>query len=315
MRNNYTLLIGLFISFFFLYILFRNTSVQSIYQISLDLELNYIFLSIFFLVISYLLKSYRWHLMISMIGKKISYLYCIKYYFEGNALNNVIPLRAGDVYRLVRSSKHSNVGLSSSTTIIVFERFLDLLSLIFISILIINLLQLNLPSEIILSLKIITISLFLIISFLIFMPLYGIKIIRLMKNRLPLPDAIFTFISNSLISISDLAYFKNTLILFTLSLVAWIIEAQCFGFFMLSFGMEYNFFACLLICSMGSISTLIPSSPGFFGTFHYFIALSLSLFGYGEDILATYALIAHTVMWSTVIIIGLIIFFTLNEKN
>ena len=63
--------------------------------------------------------------------------------------------------------------------------------------------------------------------------------------------------------------------------------------------------------SVATLSTLIPSSPGYVGTFHYSLAKSLQLFGMSNEESHTYALLIHTIFWTIITIFGLISFLNL----
>jgi uncharacterized membrane protein YbhN (UPF0104 family) len=55
----------------------------------------------------------------------------------------------------------------------------------------------------------------------------------------------------------------------------------------------------------GTLATLIPSSPGYFGTFDYFAALGLVAYGADPEISVAFALTVHTVLWLPLTVAGL----------
>ena len=52
---------------------------------------------------------------------------------------------------------------------------------------------------------------------------------------------------------------------------------------------------------------LVPSSPGYVGTYHYLCQVSLGLFGVPASPALTYALVMHGINFFPVLILGLII--------
>ena len=57
---------------------------------------------------------------------------------------------------------------------------------------------------------------------------------------------------------------------------------------------------------------MIPSSPGFVGTYHWFCMKSLALFGVPESAALSYAVISHALNTIPFTIIGLIYFWREN---
>jgi uncharacterized membrane protein YbhN (UPF0104 family) len=89
-----------------------------------------------------------------------------------------------------------------------------------------------------------------------------------------------------------------------LSIAGWLFEGAAFLAVGHALGIATEPEAALLALSVGTLSTVIPSSPGYVGTFHYFTAQALS--GYGaSDVSATaYAILIHAVLWISTTTVG-----------
>ncbi len=55
-----------------------------------------------------------------------------------------------------------------------------------------------------------------------------------------------------------------------------------------------------------TLATLVPSSPGYVGTFHYAAVLTLEAAGMGRDAATATAILIHAVLWVTTTAIGLL---------
>jgi uncharacterized membrane protein YbhN (UPF0104 family) len=55
---------------------------------------------------------------------------CGRYFFIGNALNNILPMRYGDIYRLIEFSKKTNIPSSTVLASIAVERVFDMFALL-----------------------------------------------------------------------------------------------------------------------------------------------------------------------------------------
>jgi glycosyltransferase 2 family protein len=54
----------------------------------------------------------------------------------------------------------------------------------------------------------------------------------------------------------------------------------------------------------GTLATLLPSSPGYVGTFDYFAALGLTAYGASLGAATAFALLVHLVLWVPVTVLG-----------
>ena len=57
----------------------------------------------------------------------------------------------------------------------------------------------------------------------------------------------------------------------------------------------------------GTLATLLPSTPGYVGTFDYFAMLGLTAFGAARDVATAFALSVHAVLWAPTTIVGLVL--------
>ena len=56
----------------------------------------------------------------------------------------------------------------------------------------------------------------------------------------------------------------------------------------------------------GTLATVLPSSPGYFGTFDYFAAQGLAAYGASPEVSGVFALIVHAVLWVPFTVVGLL---------
>ena len=64
--------------------------------------------------------------MLDGAGVKAGYRQASSIFFVGFALNNVLPLRAGDIYRCVAASRFPDGTIAKSLATLLTERLLDL---------------------------------------------------------------------------------------------------------------------------------------------------------------------------------------------
>ncbi len=56
--------------------------------------------------------------------------------------------------------------------------------------------------------------------------------------------------------------------------------------------------------STGALATLLPSSPGYVGTFDYFAILGITAYGASRAAAAAFALLVHFLLWLPPTVVG-----------
>jgi len=88
------------------------------------------------------------------------------------------------------------------------------------------------------------------------------------------------------------------------SFLSWAAEGLVFWFVALSIPGISNDLAAWIALPVGSLATLLPSTPGYVGTFDYFTAQSMIAMGNSSTNSVTFAFIVHVVLWLPPIIVG-----------
>ena len=96
-----------------------------------------------------------------------------------------------------------------------------------------------------------------------------------------------------------------------LSIAIWFCYGMAFqmGFYAFDFVRIYAlpWMAALVLLVITTISVLVPSSPGYVGTYHYLCQLSLGLFAVPESPALTFAFVLHGINFLPILIVGLIL--------
>lgn len=112
------------------YIFFTN-DLAKVSEVFSSVDLNYIYISLLFLIINYFFSSVRWCYL--LLDKRPSLFYMVKLYFVGSFFNNFLPTSiGGDAYKIYKLGEK----ISSKTnafTATFLERFLGMFALVIIS--------------------------------------------------------------------------------------------------------------------------------------------------------------------------------------
>jgi uncharacterized membrane protein YbhN (UPF0104 family) len=100
----------------------------------------------------------------------------------------------------------------------------------------------------------------------------------------------------------------NLLALIGLSIIVWIFEGGVFIIAAKAADVPLGLGAAFFALAVSTLSTLLPSSPGYIGTFHFFAIQSAIAFGAMEASAAAFAVLAHLLLWLPTTLAGSIIF-------
>jgi uncharacterized membrane protein YbhN (UPF0104 family) len=93
-----------------------------------------------------------------------------------------------------------------------------------------------------------------------------------------------------------------------LSLLAWAFELGLFFVMMLGFGIPASYPLALLVGSAANFATLVPSSPGYVGTFDATLINVLhDVAGTPTSLAAAYDVAVHATLFLPVVVVGLLV--------
>jgi glycosyltransferase 2 family protein len=306
--------LGIMISGFLMFVLYRERLEESYQRLS-GVSFDFLAAGVGALFCSYIVRSIRWGMIVQFIFPKSRKRTAARNYFLGNALNNVLPFRAGDLYRLADYTGQKPTAFSSVSISLGLEKLLDVVGLLAIFSLAISFssgISLSDIPDLIQRLVGVLLAAMLVAT--IFMIIFFRQILsdRLMM-RLPL------FVQENLKACSkfltDIGKPSEIILLISLSVGAWSLEVITYVFLTLSFGITLTLSQCVVLCVVATFSTLIPSAPGYFGTYHFVVTSVLVALGFLKGDALSLALFTHGVLWLSVICFGLIGFVFFREPK
>lgn len=308
MGRSIKLAVGLLISALFLYATFRTISVDRVMSVLAQAQPGWIAVSLGFVALAYSLKIYRWVAMLRSLGSTVRLREAAVPFLGGVAFNNVLPFRAGDVIRVVAFQRFTGIPASGQVGSLVLERLLDLFVLMTFLFATISYLQADMLDEALLAgLKLAALAVAGAIILFVSAPGLIRMSVKWAERRAPklrpageallrLSEAVSTLTRPLFVA-------RITLI----SILAWLAEGGAFFAVGQALGIAATPEAALLALSVGTLSTIIPSSPGYVGTFHYFTARTLSGLGASEIGAAAFAILIHAILWLSITASGFLL--------
>lgn len=311
-NNSFKMSIGLIISVFFLYLAFRQVDLQKFAETLKDSNVLLLTLAVFTLFISHWLRAVRHRLFLNPI-KKIKYISLFSALMIGYMANSVLPAHLGEVLRAYIIGKKECINGSLALATIVVERIVDVLSLLIIMGLIFMVYPF--PEMVKLSAYLTFAFALGLVGLLILLKLKPeptLHFIQIITRPFPkrLENKLTGFLQSFRQGLVSLRNRRDYLIVSFLSFFIWLGYAAVFeiSFYAFDFINLYQIpiGASLVVLVMTTISILVPSSPGYIGTYHWLCMLSLSLFGIPNSTALGYAVIVHAINIIPIALVGLL---------
>jgi uncharacterized protein (TIRG00374 family) len=256
------------------------------------------------------LRSTRWRLLLPEYDVKTSTLF--RALVVGFTVNNVLPLRMGEVARAYLLARWAHIPYGSTIASLVVERVLDGFSLAVLLLISLQLLP-GAPGYL-LVVGVVAAAGFLAVLVVLALAAWRASLLTALASFLTrwLPTRVGHAITRlaenfarSLALVHDPVRLVRLLIL---SLLAWSFELGLFFVILLSFGLPASYPLALLVGSAANFATLIPSSPGYAGTFDGVLVKVLSdVAGVPASTALSYDVVVHAALFLPVVVVGTLV--------
>lgn len=313
------LLVGFALSAICLYFVFRNIKLAEVGQALTTFRWPFLIVGVASLAAGYAARIYRWNRLLMACGAGVSVRACAAPFLASIALNNVLPLRLGDVVRALVFPAALGVTRTAATATLVLERLVDLLTLLICLALAASFFPKGaLPAAVVDTVvtlaalgSITLLSLILFTSAIVnalrwFAAILETKVpAKLLKAILAAAD-----LGAALGAISRP---RTVLAALVISFLAWAGELGLYLSLIQGAGVPLSLPGGLLLMSMATIATLVPSSPGYVGPYHLAAFTAAHLMGGSSTQAMTLAVLCHLGVWLPTTIAGaLVMFFNPN---
>ncbi|MEM9489450.1 MAG: lysylphosphatidylglycerol synthase transmembrane domain-containing protein [Myxococcota bacterium] len=226
----------------------------------------------------------------------LSYWRLLKSVFLAFAVNNVIPLRAGDVARIGYLSHHGDLPASTCLAVVAFERLLDLFVLAVIVLCTLPLMAIDLPLGT--AFYIFSAGVGLAIASALWVSRYPDTFRRLCVRVAGLFGSwVRRLVDNMAGTLADgLSALKSASAVFGViacSVMFWLIAACIVQTWLWALGIDLPWYAPIVVLASLSLGLAMPSTPGNVGTFHFFASSALIALGTPETQALSFAIVAH----------------------
>jgi uncharacterized protein (TIRG00374 family) len=273
---------------------------------------TYLVWGVLSLAVGYTMRIVRWSTILRAAGAQVSASACVAPFLGSIAMNNTLPMRVGDVMRALVFPSAIGVGKTTATGSLVMERLVDLMTLL--ACLMIGLAlspKAHLPEW--LAATSVTLALTGGIT-LAMVFLFSGRLSRLFDGLATRPRSdqtsgsgrIYKTLSELLDSFNAMSRLPVLLSLSGLSIFVWMGEAGLFWALLLGFGLDAGPETAVIVMAIATLSTLVPSSPGYVGPFHLAAYAAISMLGGTPGQAASFAIVSHLAVWLPTTLAGAI---------
>lgn len=305
--------IGMAISLFFLFLLFRKIDFAKLAAAFRELDYRYLWPAILSTFASYFFRAVRWRYLILPI-KTAGMANLFSSTIIGYMANNLLPARLGEFIRAYVLAEKEKIGASSVFATLVLDRLFDGFTVLLI--LLVTFFTVKLPAgmENIQHAMVVggyaTLALYCgVIFFLVVLKARTDWTLGLVSFLLrPLPAQASEKIVALLVSfISGLRLpgkIAELLALAVSSLLIWTTAIWPVDLLLRAFGLHLPITASMFIMVFLVFAVMVPASPGYVGTYHFACVTALSAYGIQSEKALSIALIIHGVSFFPVIALG-----------
>ncbi len=293
----------------------RGVSFDLLFQAWQQAQVEWLGFALLIFLASYPVRAKRWGTLLGVKRNPASFGSRLGAIFIGFACNCILPGRVGELVRALVLHRQSKIPLGTVVGSIFTARLLDAL-IAFILLLgsILAIAQSGTTTLAALPLKFITLVLvFFCIAFLLaaWYPEVILKLVGSICPKIGLArwrDSIVATLSSILTGLDVFKYPQRSVMAIVETFCIWGMMGATFWFCAIAFGIiSPGFIGSLFVQSVVALAIVVPSSPGYLGTFEAGVRFGLEVYQVAPGVILAYALTLHLLMNASLTTIGLAI--------
>ena len=300
--------IGLSVAILFLWLILRQIRLEDLKRAFDSTELAWIIAALSALTVGYAGRIERWSLMLERDSTSLTWKSCAGPLLASFATNNVLPFRAGDILRSFAFNDVLGVGSGVIIATLFVERLLDLLMVLVLLGAALAFFGMDAMHFAGIGGPVLLAGAAAIVLLLLYPNFFAPAALALgnLASRLSprIGRKILDEINKSLVTLRHLAKGNTMVKLILWSLFVWLAEGCVFWFAALALPSIATPLAGWLALPVGTLATLIPSAPGYVGTFDYFTLRAMTELGNTTIAATAYTLLVHALIWLPITLVG-----------
>lgn len=283
--------------------LFHDVQLGRLLRDVAGIRWGWVALAILFDILSYLCQGWRWELLLRPVGR-ISPLRATQAVYAGLFVNEVLPMRVGEVVRAFLVSRWMSVEFSAIVPSLVVERLFDV---VWLAVSIgLTAMFVPLPEHLLEAGD--------ILGFAVLLGTGGFVFVILRKRSsestrkaprwklLRLVASFFGILESGLRAIG-----RSRAVYLSLAVSVLLLLGQVLAFWLImwAYGLQVSFWVGAVVLLIVRVGTAIPNAPANLGTYQFFTVVGLSLFGVEKTLATGFSLVVFFLLTAPLWVIGL----------
>ena len=263
------------------------------------MDLSWLAAAVLLDVLSYVCQGVRWKLLLRPVGS-VTALRTTQAIYAGLFVNEVLPMKVGEIVRAFLISRWISVKLSSVVPSILLERLYDG---IWLAVGIVGtILFVPLPRRLVEVGDGFSVVIFLALVVVTVLALGG----RRASSNDPTEKTSFTtWVRRIAFELQVAGKTRGALVAFVLSLVLLLFQGLSFWFVIRAYGLHLTLPMGLAVFIIVHLGTLMPGAPANIGSYQFFTVLGLTFFGVEKATAAGFSVVVFTILTVPLWAIGL----------
>jgi uncharacterized membrane protein YbhN (UPF0104 family) len=288
-------------------ILRSQGSLAEVFQHLLAVKPLWLAVALAMLAVDYALRVLRWWVLVAALAPGLAPGRCAGPLFAGLALNNVLPMRLGDVARGALFTRELGLGASAIFATLMLERLIDLLVLLVVFALGTQMVPAaQIDQAVVHAAGKGAAAGAVTVVMVIALPGTLAALVSALARRLPGPLArVFAWIANLFAAVARLRAPRVLGPALVLSLAAWGFELAVFVAVARAVTLDCGALVPPFAVAAGSLATLVPSTPGHIGPFDLACMKALETCGVPAPAAFAFDVVVHALMLGPLTLAGL----------
>jgi len=299
-------IVGYIITLICIVLIVKQINLKDVLDAVEHFQWLYLLIGVVSLAIGYTARIFRWSFMLRSAKAMTTWKQCVAPFLGSITLNNVLPLRLGDVVRILIFPASMGISRTDATSSVVMERCIDLMTLLGALVVGVSLApgtHLPLPLAHLATVLALVGGIAILGVF-----LFSGRLSQLFASWSQTSSGRFgqyLLVAGQLLR--GLAAMSRPAPLFTvlvISVFVWGGESGLFYCILLGDGLTPSPAIGVIVMAIATLSTLIPSSPGYVGPFHLAAFTAITMLGGNTAQAGSYAILSHLGVWLPTTIAG-----------
>ncbi|MCS6860814.1 MAG: flippase-like domain-containing protein [Abditibacteriales bacterium] len=303
--------LGFLLSPLFLWLALRKVKMAEVADALRSVDLVPLTLAFCAIAVGCLLMSLRWRYLVSQ-SQPVRWGDVFSAMMVGYFANNVLPARTGELLRAHVLGRRANLSRAFTLATIIIERLSDVVSLL----LVLTVIMVGFPLPLWARRIGLVVFLLLLVVLLVLVEVADGRRSSKFLLRFALMQKIAERVRYPLMSFREglqtLVGVKRLSVLLGLSLLIWSLSALTLSLTLASLGLSVPVYGLFFTTAIINLGMVIPSSPGYIGTYQWLVMSALGVFQISHSRALTCSIVLHALWYIPLTVVGAICFWREN---